>query len=96
MQSAFNFFEAITSDSLGSINKATLILFFFKHNIIFFRCWVFLFKFNPPSVVISDLFSGTIHTKLGLCLIAILSISFVGAISKLIGIFNLFIIFIRS
>ena len=45
--------------------------------------------FVAVSVVISFLFSGTIQTKLGLFLIAILSISKFAAISKLIGI-NLF------
>ena len=54
--------DKITSDIFGSINKDTLILLFFNLFIIPKSFFLFFFKFNPPSVVISFLFSGTIQT----------------------------------
>ena len=80
----------------GSINRDTLIFLSLVFLTIFFiKDFVFI-RFKPPSVVNSALFSGTIHIYLGLCFKTIFNISLVGAISKLIGIFNFFLIFIRS
>ena len=47
-------------------------------------------------MVISFLFSGTMQTKLGLCLSAIFNISLVAAISKFNGIFNFDFISFKS
>ena len=45
---------------LGSF--IALIFFFLSLEIMFLSAFFFLFKFKPPSVVTSTLFSGTIHT----------------------------------
>ena len=70
----------------GSINKLVRIFLLFKVVTIFFIKLKFLFKFSPPSVVTSFLFSGTIQTNLGLYLRAKFNISLFEAISKLSGI----------
>ena len=69
-----------------TVDLFTLILFLFKISNICLILFLFFFKFNPPSVVTSFLFSGTIQTKDGLFLSAILTIFRFEAISKLIGI----------
>ena len=73
----------------GSINKDTSILQLLHSLIIFCIIYLFLsFNFTiskPPSVVISNLFSGTKHTLSGLASKAIFNISSVGAISKFKG-----------
>tara|TARA_B100000989_G_C19377216_1_gene399988 strand:+ start:392 stop:727 length:336 start_codon:yes stop_codon:yes gene_type:complete len=96
IQSAFNSFDNLTSLREGSINKLVLILFFFKIVIIFSIFLKLFFKFNPPSVVISFLFSGTKQIKLGLFFKAIFNIFKSVAISKFRGIFLLEDIFLRS
>ena len=55
-----------------------------------------MFKFRPPSVVISILFSGTKQTKFGLFFKAIFNIDPFAAISKFNGIFLLFAILYKS
>ena len=95
-QWAPRFLDNKMSEKFGSINKVTLIFFFFNFLIKFFKKCLFLFKFNPPSVVISDLFSGTKQINSGLYFKAIVSISFVGAISIFKGICNFFLIFFKS
>ena len=79
-------FDNFISCRDGFINKLVLILFLLKISNIFLILFLFFFKFNPPSVVISFLFSGTRQIKEGLFLSAILTIFRSEAIYKLIGI----------
>ena len=60
-QSTASILEILTSFIDGLINKLVLIFAFLNLKIIFFNLLKFFFKFKPPSVVISFLFSGTIQ-----------------------------------
>ena len=66
----------------GLMNKLVLIFLLANLEIIFLILYLFFFKFKPPSVVISFLFSGTIQTKSGFNLSAVFTISEFVEISK--------------
>ena len=72
MQSTFNSEESLILSKDAFINKLVLI-FFLNLEIIFLIFNLFFFIFNPPSVVISFLFSGTMQTKFGFISKAFLS-----------------------
>ena len=86
-QSTLNSFDFLTSLIEGFINKLVRILFFLNFSIIFFNFFLYLIKFNPPSVVTSFRFSGTRQIKSGLILSALLTILSLMEISRLTKIF---------
>ena len=65
--------------------KSIIFIAPFKLFIILLTFVKFFLRFNPPSVVNSCLFSGTRVTVCGFILLAILTISGVGAISRFKG-----------
>ena len=78
------------------MNKLVLIFLFLNWLSIFLNLILFFITFNPPSVVISFLFSGTIHIKLGLNLKAFFTISELVEISRFTNIFFFEQIFFAS
>ena len=67
--------EVLISLIDGLMNKLVLIFFFLNLKIIFFIFDLFFLRFNPPSVVTSFLFSGTIQIKFGFIVKAFFIIS---------------------
>ena len=67
------------------MNNDTLIPFSRSDLVIPDKWSILEITSRPPSVVLSNLFSGTIQTVSGVCLKAISNISLVAAISNVIG-----------
>ena len=61
IQSVFNSFESKTSFGEGLMKRLVRIFFFLNLLMILLILSLFFLKSKPPSVVISFLFSGTIH-----------------------------------
>ena len=74
IQSAPKFLEIMMSFKDGLIKRLVLILLCLNKLNIDFIFFLFFLRFNPPSVVISFLFSGTIQIKSGFILRAFLTI----------------------